>query len=100
VTTTGADDGNSLLGNLVLLAVHHAFLWMIAIVATLVWMVTFSWMLRHGATLGRFLRWIDLNYIAFLERVVLRPFFAAPIPWVPINRISSVRHRILLEDAV
>ena len=83
-----------------LLTVRHAFLWMVAIVATLVWVAAFPWMLRRGATLGRFLGWIDLNFIAFLEHVILRPFFAAPIPWAPINRMSCVRHRITFEEVV
>jgi hypothetical protein len=83
----------------VLLSIRGVLLWAIVPLATCAWLLLSLWLLRKEVGLGRFLGWVDLNLVAFLERSILRPFVRTSAPWVPVNAMPGVEHRIRLIDA-
>lgn len=82
----------------ILLTVHGFLLWWLIPLWTLIWLVLCVWMLRKGVGLGRFLGWADVNFTAFLQRVVMRPMFPRPVQWVPIRDMPGVEHRVSVLD--
>ena len=84
-----------------LLTVRGILLWLIVPISFLVWIVGALWLIPKGATLGRFLGWVDSNFVLVIERTLLRPFFVERThPWVYFSDISSVTHRISRLDFV
>lgn len=81
---------------LTLLAVRGILLWIFIPLGFLLWLLAFSWISRVG--LSAFLGWMDLNLLAALQRVLLRPVTKESsmprIAFVPLTRLDSVRHRI------
>lgn len=83
------------LTGVVLLVIRGFLLWFLVPISVLIWLVGAIWLVPRGATLGRFLGWIDNNFIIVLERTVLRPFFDEPThPWIRFADISKVTHRL------
>lgn len=89
---------NPAVAGLLLLLLRGVLLWLVVPVATCTWPVTFVWFRRPRITLGQFLGWSDLNLMALLSRVVLRPFFRAPLPWIPWHAMPHVTHRLRFID--
>ena len=84
---------------LVLLFIRGFLLWFLIPISVLIWVVGAIWLVPRGATFGRFLGWIDNNFIIVLERTILRPFFYEPThPWVRFADISRATHRFRLND--
>jgi hypothetical protein len=73
-------------------------LWIVIPIAFCVWAPAALWLRRRGVQLGHFLGWVDLNLIAFLTRIVLRPAFRAPASWVPASAMGQVAHRVFELD--
>ncbi len=49
-------------------------------------------------TFGQFLGWVDLNFIAALQRSLLRPLFRRNLPWTPVRGMRDVTHRVKWTD--
>ena len=82
---------------MVLLLVRGVLLWIVAPLAFALWLALSPWLLVKKVGPGRFLGWVDLNLIAFLQRSVARPFFPEPAPWTPVSTLPAVTHRISLD---
>lgn len=52
----------------------------------------------QGVGLRQFLGWVDLNLMAFLSRIVLRPLFRDPVPWIGWREMAHVTHRVRFID--
>jgi hypothetical protein len=81
-------------GGSMLLLIRGVLLWLVVPLAVLLWVILAGQLRRRGVGLGRFLGWVDLNLIAFLQRTALRPFFAEPIQWISPRGMSTVTHRL------
>jgi len=83
---------------LALLVVRGLLLWILIPLGFVLWLLVFSWTARVGP--GAFLGWLDLNLLAALQRVLLRPVSGQlPMPrveFVPLRRLQSVSHRVHL----
>lgn len=91
----GISKENDPLALLVLLFIRGVLLWLLVPLGFVVWVLGAVWLIGRGATLGKFLGWLDSNFIIILERTLLRPFFAEPThPWVPFADIAGVTHRV------
>ncbi len=77
-----------------LLLIRGVLLWAVIPLAACAWVPAALWLRRRGVRFGHFLGWVDLNLIAFLARIVLRPFFRVPPTWVPASAMSQVTHRV------
>jgi hypothetical protein len=88
----------SLFAGVALLLVRGLLLWLVIPIASLVWIVLCVWLLRKGVGLGKFLGWVDLNLMAFLQRSILRPSVPSPVRWIPVRDMPEVKHRIRLVD--
>jgi hypothetical protein len=84
------------LSALALLLARGILLWVIIPIGFALWLLVFSWRARLG--LGEFLGWLDLNLIAALHRVMVRPFNGSRVEFVPAGLIQAVRHRIHVVD--
>ena len=84
------------LSALALLLARGILLWIIIPIGFALWLLVFSWTARLG--LGEFLGWLDLNLIAALHRVMVRPFNGSRFEFVPVRLIPTVRHRIHVVD--
>jgi hypothetical protein len=89
---------NPVLAGLVLLLMRGVLLWIVIPLAVVAWTPAAPWLVLRGVRLGHFLGWVDLNLIAFLSRIVLRPLFRAPAAWVPASAMNQVTHRISAFD--
>jgi hypothetical protein len=85
---------NAPLAWFVLLWGRGTLLWIVIPLAVCAWAPSAFWLRRRGVRLGHFLGWVDLNLIAFLTRIVMRPVFRAPVPWVRASVMSQVTHRV------
>ena len=85
---------NPVAAGIVLLFIRGVLLWVVIPVAACAWVLGARWLSPRGVRFGHFLGWVDLNLVAFLARIVLRPFFRAPPPWVPASIMSQVTHRV------
>jgi hypothetical protein len=85
---------NPALAWFVLLMIRGTLLWIVIPLAVCAWAPAAPWLSRRGVRLGHFLGWVDLNLIAFLTRIILRPLFRAPTPWVPASAMEQVTHRV------
>ncbi len=85
---------NPAAAGMALLLIRGVLLWAVIPLATCAWLPAALWLRRRGVRLGHFLGWVDLNLMAFLARVVLRPFFRAPPAWVPASAMGTVTHRV------
>jgi hypothetical protein len=84
---------------LVLLFIRGFLLWFLMPVGVVIWLVGAIWFVPRAATLGRFLAWVDNNFIIVLERTILRPFFYEPThSWVRFADVSKITHRVRLND--
>lgn len=83
---------------MVLLVVHGFLIWWLVPIWFVLWLILCVWMLRKRVGLGRFLGWADINFIAFLQRVIMRPMFPNPVSWVPVRDMPEVEHRVSLLD--
>jgi len=83
---------------LLLLLVRGVLLWLV-IPATFVWWLA-AWpvLRRRGVRLVQLIGWVDLNLIAAIERSILRPLVASPLPWTPAKALPYISHRIGLLD--
>ncbi len=81
-----------------LLLVRGLILWIVIPVGFVLWLLVFGWLLRVGP--GQFLGWLDVNLIAALQRVLIRPVGGElPMPiveFVPFRMLRSVSHRVHL----
>lgn len=77
-----------------LLAIRGILLWIVVPLAICTWLPASFWLRRRGVNLDQFLGWVDLNFVACLQRTVLRPFFSSPIGWVPARLMPEVTHRL------
>jgi hypothetical protein len=85
-------------GSLLLFWIRGLLLWILVPVTTLGYVfVGLGWR-SYGVTLARTLGWEDLNLIATLQRIALRPFFNERTHWVPIRDVPRVTHRIRFTD--
>ena len=83
------------LGWLALLTIRGLLLWFLVPGSFVVWLLGAIWFVPRGATLGRFLGWIDINFILTIEETILRPFFPEPThSGVRFADIATVKHRI------
>jgi hypothetical protein len=81
-----------------LLLVRGVLLWAVVPAAFCVWMIVSLRPGRRRVGVGRFVGWVDLNLIAFLERGVLRPLFPTRAEWVGWSGMATVTHRVRLLD--
>jgi len=82
---------------LVLLTLRGVLLWIVMPVGVVAWLFLHSWIQR--AALGECLAWYDVNLIAFLQRVLLRPFIPEPtVAWVPAKGMTDVTRKVRLLD--
>jgi hypothetical protein len=91
-----AREGRGDVGALALLLIRGIVLWILIPIGFALWLLIFSWTARVG--LGGFLGWLDLNLIAALHRVMVRPFNGSKVEFVPLGTIQSVAHRIRFVD--
>ena len=85
-------------GILALLLIRGLLLWVLIPVGLLLWILVFSWSAR--VSLGTFLRWLDLNLMAALQRMLVLPVSGQSsmrrIEFVSARQIQSVSHRVNL----
>jgi hypothetical protein len=86
------------LAGIALLVLRGALLWAVIPLAACAWVPAAPWLHARGIRFMQFVGWADLNLIAFLARIVLRPFFRAPPQWVPATAIRQVTHRVTAPD--
>jgi len=80
---------------LVLMVIRGIALWLLVPIGFFVWILVSPWLVPRAVGLSKFVGWIDLNFAAFLQRVILRPFFATlSLPWVPFRDACNLRHRV------
>jgi hypothetical protein len=91
-------EGFAAVGVLALLVVRGLLLWILIPIGFVLWLLVFGWTARVG--LGAFIGWLDLNLVAALQRVLIRPVSGQlPMPrveFVPVRRVQSVSHRVHL----
>lgn len=80
-------------GALILLLIRSVLLWILLPLETCLWLALSPWAYRRGVGPGEFLGWADLNLIAFLQRLILRPLFPERQPWVPVHAMPEITHR-------
>ena len=73
-------------------------LWVVIPLAFCAWIPAAFWLRPRGIGFGQFLGWADLNLVALLGRVILRPLFHSPPPWVPAREMPQVTHRVTALD--
>lgn len=88
----------TILGGVLLLLVRGVFLLIVIPVTLWIWLVTWPFLRRRGATLGQLLGWVDLNLVALLQRTLLRLVTRTPLPWTPVSQLPRVAHRIRWMD--
>ncbi len=87
------------IGGLVLLVLRGILLWIYVPLATIVWVLGSPWLVPTGATLGRFLGWVDIGVIVAMQTSILRPLYPEPsLERVPFSEIATVTHRIGILD--
>ena len=80
---------------LLLLILRGILLWIVIPLAFLAWLLLLPWLHSRRVTVGQFLGWVDNNFIAALQRSVLRPLFQSPPQhWIRAHDIERVTHRI------
>lgn len=89
---------NSPIAGLLLLLMRGILLWAVVPLAICVWPFAYPGLRRKGIGLGQYLGWVDVNLMASLSQVVLRPLFRSPVPWVAWREMSQVTHRLRLID--
>ena len=82
------------LAGITLLVIRGVLLWIVVPLTICAWLPALFWLRRRGVNLGQFLGWVDLNFVACLQRTVLRPLFRSPIAWVPARLMPEVTHRL------
>jgi len=83
----------------VLLTLRGLMLWLVIPCGFIAWLTHYWW--ARSASLGQCLGWFDLNLLAFLQRVVMRPVIPDPTAnWVPSEKMATVRHRFRPNDLV
>jgi|SRR5665213_1014541 len=83
---------------LTLLCVRGFCLWFLIPLVTLLWLLTFPLWLRRHVSLGSLLGWADINFIALIDRSILRPFVRDRMKWIPLKAAGNVVHRITIYD--
>jgi len=83
---------------LTLLFVRGFFLWLQIPLVTLWWLLTFPLWHRRHVSLGGLLGWADINFIALVDKSILRPFVKDRMKWLPVKAAGSVTHRISTLD--
>ena len=94
-----AARSNSFLAGLLLLLLRGVLLWAVVPLAMCMWPFAYPSLQRSGVGLGQFLGWVDLNLMACLSQIVLRPLFREPVPWVGWREMPHVTHRLQFIDA-
>jgi len=81
------------LTQLALLILRGLLLWIVIPIAALTWVVVEP---VTGTRLGSCIGWFDQNLLAFIQRVLLRPFVdrKSRVPWTPFSMMSNVEHRV------
>lgn len=90
---------NSVVAGLLLLLLRGILLWVVVPLSVCVWPFVYIPLRRSRVRLGQFLGWVDLNLMAALSQIVLRPLFRDPVPWVAWGEMAGVTHRVRLIDA-
>jgi hypothetical protein len=86
------------MAGLLLLFLRGILLWAIVPLAMCMWPFTYPSLRRSGVGIGQFLGWVDLNLMASLSQIVLRPLFRGPVPWVRWPEMPHVTHRLRFID--
>jgi hypothetical protein len=89
---------NSIVGGLMILFARGLLLWIVVPIGTVGRIFAELWLRRSGVRFLQYLGWIDLNLIAFLQRVVFRPLVRRPSDFVPARKMSSMTHRLRAID--
>jgi hypothetical protein len=89
---------NSVMGGIVVLLIRGGLLWVVIPVGAVVWPFVALRLRRRDVTFGRYLGWLDLNLIACVQRMILRPLVRAPADWVPARDMARVTHRLRAVD--
>jgi hypothetical protein len=87
-----------MVGSLLLFTIRGLLLWVLVPLTTVAYLLIGVAWRSYGVTLARTLGWVDLNLIATIQRIVLRPFFRNRTEWVSIRKIPNVTHRIRFAD--
>jgi hypothetical protein len=78
---------------------HGLFMWIVVPFGVVAWVLVHTWLQK--ADFGECLGWYDLNLVAFLQRVLLRPITREPSArWVPVGKMTEVTHRVWLFDFI
>lgn len=85
---------NSFVAGLLLLLLRGVLLWAVVPLAVCVWPFTYMRLRRVRIGFGQFLGWVDLNLMASLSQIVLRPLFRDPVSWVAWKEMPRVTHRV------
>jgi hypothetical protein len=77
---------------LVLLTIRGFLLWLVIPIGFVAWLTYFRW--ARSASLGQCLGWLDVNLVAFLQRLLKRFIPRATVRRVPSQQMSAVTHRV------
>jgi hypothetical protein len=80
------------------LVVRGMLLWLVVPAGACVWLVLAVPLRRRSVGMGAFVGWCDLNLIALLHRVGLRPHTAERRPWVHPRELPEIDHRVRFLD--
>ncbi|HEY2640706.1 MAG TPA: hypothetical protein VGI66_12590 [Streptosporangiaceae bacterium] len=94
MSETDGGPRNPFIAGLLLLLVRGVLLWAVIPVAMCLWPFAYPGLRKHGVRFGEFLGWVDLNLMASLSQIVLRPLFRDPLPWVAWREMPHVTHRV------
>lgn len=80
------------LGVFLMLLLRGFLLWVVIPVAAVSWVVLGP---ITTAPLGACIGWFDLNLMALLTRILLRPLVRhSRFPWVPLGKMRNTDHRV------
>ncbi len=76
------------------LVIRGILLWLVVPLAAVSWVVLGPF---TKASLGACIGWFDLNLVAFIQRVLLRPVVRRPpASWLPLTKMRRTTHRVAL----
>lgn len=86
--------GNSTVAQILVLLLHSVILWLLIPAGFLAWLISIPFTLHRPIKLGAFLAWLAYNEIAFQKRILLRPWFGAPLKWLSPRAMRGLTFRI------
>jgi hypothetical protein len=89
---------NSKIAGVLVGLLHSVALWVLIPAGFVAWLVCAPFMLPRPIRPGAFLAWLAFNNIVFLQRVLFRPWFRAPLSWLAPREMRNVKHRISIDD--